>query len=47
MDEAEKAFKSWYYEHGASWNPAHIKPVWMAAWATARETFNSLEKKHD
>lgn len=35
---AEKAFKDWYYKHGEDWNAAHIKPVWMAAYAAAKES---------
>lgn len=35
MEAADEAFKTWYYLHGAEWNAAHIKPVWMSAWERA------------
>jgi hypothetical protein len=35
QEQAEKAFRDWYLQHGADWNAAHIKPVFMAAWAMA------------
>lgn len=25
------AFKKWYWDHGAHWNAADVRPVWMAA----------------
>lgn len=34
---AEQTFKDWYYKHGADWNAANIKPVWMAAFSAAKE----------
>lgn len=37
MTKAEEAFKKWYFEDGADWNAAHIKPVWIAAWNAAKE----------
>ena len=35
MSNVEKAFKDWYYKHGADWNAAHVKPVFIAGWAAA------------
>ena len=38
MTIAEEEFERWYFEHGADFNAAHIKPVWIAAWNSANET---------
>jgi len=31
MPRAQADFKSWYFDHGADFNAAHVKPVWDAA----------------
>ncbi len=35
MSNAEKSFYDWYFNNGADWNTAHVKPVFIAGWKAA------------
>ncbi len=35
MSNAEKSFEDWYFNNGADWNAAHVKPAFIAGWKAA------------